>query len=403
MIRGIDFTGRRRNNQIINSPASFPRFIRFLPFLFWIMLSTAAIAEEAAIFYAGTYTRSGKSEGIYRCSLDPETGALATPTLAAKSSNPGFLAFSPDQKFLYALDESASGSGVAAFRVETGGTLARLNEVPTGGGGPTHLSVDATGRDVLVANYGGGSIACIQTNPDGSLGARTAFVQFSGSGPNRARQEGPHAHSIYADPSNRFVYSCDLGTDKVNVFRFDAGRGTLVPGDPPSAAIPPGAGPRHLAFSPNGKFAYVVNELDLTVTALARDPDTGALTVLQTLSSVPEGRDRDGVTSAAICCHPSGKWLYASNRGCDTIAVFGIGTDGKLGWIEEAPALVKSPRGFGIDPSGRWLVAAGQNDDKLAVLRIDPATGRLQPTGHFATVGSPVCVLFEKERSTGAP
>lgn len=365
-----------------------------LPIILSVALPCAALSADA-IFYIGTYTKPGKSEGVYVSKLDTDTGKLGSVELAGKAPSPSYVALSPDGKFLYAAVESGKGS-VASFAVGAGGKLTALNEQPAGGDGTCHIWVDATGKTVLAANYGGGSIVGYRTNADGSLGERSAFVQFEGTGPDKARQEKPHGHGIYTDASNQFVYACDLGTDNVWTFLFDAAKGTLKPAEPASAKVPAGAGPRHLAIHPNGRFAYANNEMGLSVTAFNRDTKTAALTPVQTLSTLPEGTPTKGVSTAEIFCHPSGKWLYASNRGHDSIAVYAIAADGKLTWIETAPAGVKVPRGFGIDPTGKWLVAAGQEDDKIAVLKIDPATGKLTPNGSTAEVGAPVCILFQR-------
>ena len=357
-------------------------------------LATVSLATDAT-FYLGTYTNNPKSKGIYVGKLDTETGKLGALELAAEAKSPSFLALSPNGKFLYAAIEQGGGT-VGAFSVGAGGKLAALNTQPSGGGGACHVWVDATGGTVLVANYGGGSIAAFPAKADGSLGERSAFVQFEGTGPDKKRQEKPHGHSIYTDAANKFVYSCDLGTDKIWIFRLDPAKSTLTPNDPPAGVVAPGAGPRHMAIHPNGNFAYVNNEMALSVTAFTRDAATGALKELHTLPTVPAGTPTEGVSTAEIFCHPTGKWLYVSNRGHDTIAVHAIAADGKLTWIENAPAGVKVPRGFAIDPSGRWLIAGGQNDHRIAVLKIDTATGKLTATDQSAEVGAPVCVLFAK-------
>jgi 6-phosphogluconolactonase len=359
-----------------------------------LLLTVSSLAAEAT-FYLGTYTKTGKSKGIYIGKLDTETGKLGAVELAGEAKSPSFVALSPNQKFLYASIEDGGGA-VGAFAVNADGKLTTLNTQPSGGAGACHVWVDATGKTVFTANYGSGSIAAFQAKADGSLGERTAFVQFEGSGPDQARQKGPHGHSIYTDAANKFVYSCDLGTDNVWIFKLDAEKGTLTPANPPSGKVPPGAGPRHFALHPNGKFAYANNEMGLSTTTFARDPETGALDALQTLSTLPEGADRTGVSTAEIFVHPSAKWLYVSNRAHDTIATYAIGADGKLTWIEAAPAQVKVPRGFAIDPTGRWLIAAGQENNRIAVLKIDQETGRLSATDQAAEVGSPVCVLFAK-------
>jgi 6-phosphogluconolactonase len=368
----------------------------FLRLAFVFCFSTAAVAAEIR-FYLGTYTDNPLSQGIYSGMLDTRTGRISPLELAAKTTSPNYLALSPDGKFLYASTLAGDGS-VAAFRVEGGGRLAKLNEISSGGGA-RHRSVAAPGRDLLVANYTGGSAACFRIQPDGSVGDRTAFVPLTGSGPNPQRQTHPHIHSIYVDAANRFVYACDLGTDHVWLFDFEAQTGKLTLVNEGSGKMPPGSGTRHFAISPDGRFAYANGEMGLNVTVFARDPDNGALTALQTVSNLPAGVATNDVTTAEIFCHPSGKWLYVSNRdlsnrGRDSIAVFGIAAAGRLKWIQDAPAQVKVPRGFGIDPSGQWLIAAGQQDNRIAVFKIDAATGWLTPTGQSATIGAPICVIF---------
>ena len=344
-------------------------------------------------FYIGTYTNKEKSKGIYTCVLDPETGKLGPVTLAAEAANPNFLALTPSGQFLYAVTE-AMGSSVAAFRVQADGSLAALNTLPAPAGA-CHVWTDNAGHIVLVAGYGSGSIACFQTKPDGSLDKQTDSKQFAGSGPDAKRQTKPYAHSIYTDAENHFVYSCDLGTDSVWTFKFDPKDGKLAPNDPPASKVPPGSGPRHLAFNADGRFVYVCNEMGQSVTVFLRDAATGTLTSLQTVSSLPADFHPAGmVTTAEIFCHPSGKWLYVSNRGHDSIAVYSIADDGRLTWLEDAPAQVKMPRGFAIDPTGGWLIAAGQDDNKIAVLKINQETGKLTGINRFADVGTPVCIIF---------
>lgn len=358
-------------------------------------------------FYLGTYTDNPLSQGIYTSTLDTRTGKLGPIELAARATSPSFLAFALDEKFLYASTGTGGGS-VAAFRVEADGKLKPLNELPSDKG-TCHVSVDATGSNVFAANYGAGSAACFQTGPDGSLIRRSVLVPLTGSGPNPQRQTHPYIHSMYPAPGNRLVYACDLGTDNIWVFDLDARNGALTPTNPPSGKVPPGSGPRHLALAPNGRFAYVNGEMGMNVTAFARNPDTGTLTAMQTLSTLPAGVDTNGMTTAEIFCHPSGKWLYVSNRdvanhGRDSIAVYAIGADGKLAWQQDAPAQVKVPRGFGIDPTGQWLIVGGQQDNKITVLKIDGATGKLSATDQSATVGKPVCVIFASARQPpGAP
>lgn len=342
-------------------------------------------------FYLGTYTKGSQSQGIYLGRLDSETGKLAPVTLAGEGRNPGFLAFSPDRKFLYAAMEDKE-SAVGAYRVNPDLTLTFLNQQPAGGDAACHVSVDATGRNVFVSNYTGGNMAGFRTKPDGSLGERTALVQFSDPVPDRKKKS--NGHSAYTDSSNRFLYACDLGTDQVWIFALDAEKGTLTPLTTPSAAAPTGSGPRHLAIHPGGSHVYVNNEYGMSVTVFTRNQETGALIELQNISTLPEGSSREKMSTAEIFFHPSGKWLYVSNRGHNSIASYAVGTDGKLALLEIVPLGVDHPRSFAIDPSGNWLIAAGMNSNKIASFKLDPATGRLSATGETMDVPAPACVLF---------
>ena len=353
------------------------------------------------LVYFGTYTGE-KSKGVYVSRLDLASGALTPPELAGETVSPGFLAVHPSQNFLYAANEvsefqgKASGS-VSAFAIDRNtGRLTALNQQPSVGRGPAHLVVDKAGRNVLVANYGGGSVAVVPIGTDGALKPPSAFIQHTGTSVNPQRQQGPHAHSINVDPANRFAYVADLGLDKVLVYRFDAEKGSLVPNDPPFAAVAPGAGPRHFAIHPNARFAYVINEMSLTVTAFRRDPDRGSLTEVQTISTLPPGQAVEpGFSTADVQVHPSGRFLYGSNRGHDTIVVFAIDEKtGRLTHVENRPTQGSTPRGFGIDPTGKYLLAANQRSDSVVVFRIDQQTGRLAPTGQTIEVGTPVCVKF---------
>ncbi|MEO6786037.1 MAG: lactonase family protein [Chthoniobacteraceae bacterium] len=363
-----------------------------LPFL----LASIAASADTLEFYIGAYTKPGGNRGIQHGSLDTATGELKLLGLAGEAKNPSFLAMRPGGKFLYAAIED-SGGAVSAFAVEKDGSLKHLNNESSKGSGNCHVFVDPTGKCVLAANYGSGSVACLPIRGDGSVAPASSSDQQTGKGADPARQKEPHAHSIYVNGA--FAYSCDLGTDDVFVYHFDAAKGTLTPNDPPSAKVPPGSGPRHLAFHPKGGFAYVNNEITCTVTVFAHDAAKGTLTALQTLSTLPDGYTLTRKDSTAeIFCHPNGRFVYVSNRGHDTIAVFAIGSDGKLALVQSAPANVKIPRGFAISPDGGWLVAAGQNSDSLASHKIDPATGRLTPVAQVSGVGAPVCVIFASAR-----
>jgi len=354
-----------------------------------------AAAPQAVRVYVGTYTNNAKSKGIYQVRLDLATGALSEPELAGEVANPSFLAIHPTCKFVYAVSEAGGkDAAVSAFAVapETG-KLTFLNKQPTRGSGPCYVSVDKLGKAALAANYGSGSICAMPIGAGGELAEATAFIQHTGSGADPKRQKGPHAHCIDLDPANRFALAADLGLDKILVYRFDAAKATLVPNDPPSASVATGAGPRHIAFHPSGKFVYAINEMASTVTAFTYDGQRGTMSELQTVPTLPADF-KDSSSTAEIEVHPSGKFLYGSNRGHDSIAAFAVGDDGKLKPLGHQPTQGKTPRGFAIDPTGTWLVAANQGSDNLVVFRIDSATGELKPAGATAKVGAPVCVKF---------
>ena len=369
--------------------------------------SLAASAEPTAsgkpreyLVYVGTYT-GAQSKGIHVFRLDASSGKATSPTLAAEVKSPSFLAVHPSLRFLYAVSETGEFAGkgktggVSAFALDReSGKLTPLNHQPSGGAAPCHLVVDAAGKHVIVANYEGGNVAAFRIRDDGSLGDQTAFVQHEGSSINPRRQQAPHAHGICLDPANRFALVADLGLDKVLVYRFDSARGTLSAHEPPSVAVKPGAGPRHVALHPGGRFVYSINELDSTVTAFAWHAERGLLTEIQAVSTLPA--DFSGAsTTAEIEVHPSGKFVYGSNRGHDSIAVFAVeAATGKLQLVEHASTRGKTPRNFGIDPAGAFLLAANQGSDSIVVFRIDGGTGRLTPTGQVLQVGSPVCVKF---------
>ena len=349
--------------------------------------------------YIGTYT-GGKSKGIYRCELDLATGKLSEPTLAAETTNPSFLAIHPSYRFLYAVGEVAEFKGrnsgaVSGFALDAkSGELKGLNAQPSSGGGACHLVVDRGGKHVLVANYGGGNASVLPIGEDGRLGERTAFVQHEGKGSDPGRQEAPHAHSINLDASNRFAFVADLGLDRVLIYRYDADKGTLAKNDPPSVAVSPRSGPRHFAFHPDGHHAYVINEMANTVTAMKYDAEHGTLKPIQTVSTLPEGFTGQSWT-AEVQVHPSGKFLYGSNRGHNSIAVFRI--DAKTGELTAAGHVaegIKVPRNFGIDPTGKYLLVGNQDGDSILVFAIDPETGALKQTGSKVQVAKPVCVTF---------
>ncbi len=352
-----------------------------------------------AFVYFGTYT-SGRSLGIYVSRFDPKSGALTAPELAAETKNPSFLALHPNGKVLYAAGEVGQFEGkpsgvITAFRRDPqSGRLSLLNQQSSGGTGPCHLSVDSRGRGLFVANYGNGSVASLQLQPDGTLGALQTPIQHHGSSINKSRQSGPHAHFILPDPRERFVLACDLGLDQVLCYQLDARKALLTPNAPPFATLQPGAGPRHFAFHPNGKFLFVINELDSTITSFKYDARRGSLAPLGSVSALPA--DFSGKsTCAEVAMHPSGKFVYGSNRGHDSIAIFAV--DAKTGRLTSAgfqPSGGKTPRHFTLDPSGQWLLAANQDSNNVCVFRVDDTFGRLAPTGTAIEVGAPVCALF---------
>jgi len=361
-----------------------------------LLLAAVCTAADTAEFYIGAYTKPGGNRGIQRGSLDTKTGELKLLGLVGEEENPSFLAVHPNGKSLYASIE-IDGGAVSAFAVEKDGSLRKLNTESSRGSGNCFVSVDPSGRNVLAANYGDGSVACLPIRDDGSVGPASAWVKHGGKGPVTGRQDGAHAHAFYANGA--FAYACDLGTDDVFVYRFDAAKGTLTPNDPPSGKVPAGGGPRHLAFHPKGGFAYVNDEITSAVTVFAHDAAKGTLSAAQTISTLPAGYAGAAKNSTAeIFCHPNGRFLYVSNRGHDSIAVFAISGDGKLTTVEFAPAGVKTPRGFALSPDGGWLVAAGQDSNSLTSHKIDRATGKLTPAGKVDGVGVPVCVVFAPGR-----
>ena len=363
-----------------------------------LLLPLAGFAGESLVYF-GTFT-GAKSKGIYLSRFDSATGTLTAPELAAEIENPTFLAVAPGEHFLYAVSEVNKIGGkdtgaVAAYAVDAKtGKLAPLNRQNSGGPGPCHISVDATGKCLLVANYAGGSIAALPIHADGSLGEAATFIQHAGSSVNTNRQTGPHAHSIYPSPDNRFVLNCDLGLDIVFTYRFDANAAKLEAVGPPFARPANSSGPRHLVFSADGKFVYVINEMGGTITVFSYAATNAAMNEVQMISSLPGGFS--GVnTSAEIVLHPSGKFIYASNRGHDSIALFSVDqTTGRLTLVEHQSTMGRTPRNFAIDPTGRWLMAENQASDSVVIFSIDQDTGKLKPTGHTLSVGAPVCAVF---------
>lgn len=367
-----------------------------------VAITVASAADEWVYF--GTYT-GGKSRGIYASQMDA-TGKITEPKLVATITNPSFLTVDARQQFLYAITEVAGAGGkkqgaVIAYSINaTNGQLTEMNRQGAGGDVLCHVQIDATGKTVLVASYGGGSVTAFPVNADGSLARASSFIQHSGSSVNPLNQKGPHAHCVVTDPGDRHALVCDLGLDKVLVYQMDASTGKLTTNIPAFAPLTPGSGPRHLAFHPNGGFAYVVNEMGCSVTVFSYDGNRGALSEIQTVSALPLDRHPDPTLSGAeIAVHPSGKFLYASTRGIDQINVFAIAEPtGKLSPIEHISSGGKTPRFFGIDPAGKFLFAANQNSDNVTIFKIDTTTGRLTPAGQTLQLGNPSCVVFVSRR-----
>jgi 6-phosphogluconolactonase len=358
----------------------------------------AAADESAIVVYVGTYTH-GESRGIYRFALDPVSGEASVPVLAAASENPSFLALHPGGRFLYAVNETDDFGGektgaVSAFAIDSSrGELQRLNQQPSKGAHPCHLVLDEAGKNVLVANYSGGNVTVLPIGVDGRLRDPSAVLAHVGSGPSRRRQEGPHAHGLALAPDERFAFAADLGADRVFVHRFDPSAGTLEPNEPSAAALAPGSGPRHVVFHPSGTFLFAINELLSTVTVFRYKPAAGVLEPLQTLTTLPA--DFDGTsTTAEIAVSPDGRFLYGSNRGHDSLAVFAVDADsGRLTTAGHVPTGGRTPRHFTIDATGRRLLAANQDSDSVTVFRLDPASGLPSPVGEPVPVPKPVCLL----------
>jgi 6-phosphogluconolactonase len=379
---------------------------RVLAFLFLLaapvlLVSSARTPRAAApkgqyFAYVGTYTTKTESKGIYVYGYDAATGKLSALGVAAETGDPSFIAVNPDGKFLYAVNEAGKNSLVSAFaREPETGKLAPLNQLPALGEDPCYISFDKTGKYVLVANYTSGNVAVFPILPDGRLGEHTALVKNSGTlGPNKERQEAPHAHWIETSKDNRFALAADLGLDEVLVYKFNAAKGTLSPNDPAFTKLRAGSGPRHIAFRPDGKFLYVVSELSSTVTAFRYGKGPGSLHEIQTVSTLPQdfsGRN----DTAEITVHPNGKFLYASNRGHDSIAIFAIhAKKGTLTSVARVLTGGKEPRHFTIDPSGNFLLVENQFSNNIVVFKLDPATGGLTPTGQVMEVPSPVDLTF---------
>jgi 6-phosphogluconolactonase len=345
--------------------------------------------------YLGTYT-DGASRGIYRLALDPANARLSEPVLVAEATNPSFLAWHPTRSVLYAVSETdtvgpAKSGALAAFRIDGSGELTPINQEASGGGGACYVSVNEAGTYAFVANYGAGSVAAFPVRDDGGVKPASSVVQHTGSGPHATRQTRAHAHSIRPIAGSPFVLAADLGADQLFVYRFDESTGTLKPHVRPSVAASPGAGPRHFAPHPSGDAVFVMNELSSTIASYTWEAGAGSLHKRGEVSTLPEGFTGEN-TTAEIAVHPSGRFVYGSNRGNDSIAAFRIGDDRALTRIGVYPTAGRTPRHFAVDPTGAFLIAANQESDTIVLFRIDEESGALADTGARATVPSPVYV-----------
>jgi 6-phosphogluconolactonase len=365
----------------------------------WPLRAESPAGPAACWAYVGTFT-GAKSQGIYLLKVDAATGAMASQAVAATASNPSFLTINPQTRILYAICDDGQRrpertGQVAAYAMGQTGGLTELARASSGGSMECYVSLTPDGHTALVANYGDGRVSALPLDSDGKFKPDAAVVvQHHGSSVDPRRQQGPHAHCFDADPAGRFALAADLGLDKILVYRLDAPAAVLTPNDPPSFSLPPGSGPRHLAFDPHGRFVYIVSEMASTVTACRYDAARGTLAALQTISTLPADFHGSN-TGAEIHIHPSGKFLYASNRGHDSIACFSIDApSGMLTSIGFTATQGKTPRGFGLDPSGTLLLAANQESDSIVVFRIDPHHGTLESTGQQVTIPNPVCVTL---------
>jgi 6-phosphogluconolactonase len=370
---------------------SFSRFVLAAAALF--AAGSAASATEYWVFF-GTYTGKGEqdSKGIYRAKFDDKTGKLSELEPAAEMGSPSFLAIHPSGKFLYAVGEGQSKDGgpVVAFALDAKtGAITKLNEGKSGGAGPCHISVHPKGTHVIVANYGGGSTAVFRLD-EGKIGERTAFVQHEGTGPNKGRQEKPHAHCGFFNPAGTRAMVADLGMDTLKVFAFDADKGALIDEKEKDVAMPPGSGPRHFAVGPKAEYVYVCGELDSTVNVVRFGDEGGA--VIQSISTLPQ--PVKGNSTAECILSPNGRFVYVSNRGHNSIAVFKVGMDQKLTDAGHITGDIKIPRNFNTDPSGKWMLIASQEGGKVGVWELDPATGGGKETGNTVKISRCVCVKF---------
>ena len=357
-----------------------------------------ARAQDSWVFFGTHVGMAGRGFSVAR--FDSSTGHLGLPQFLLEADAPGYFILDSTGRHLYAtVSENTFGGqptgAVSAYAVDPATAhLTLLDTVPSGSANPAYVSLDATGRTLFVANYTGATVAAFAINPDGSIGDRTAYITYTGHGTDPVRQPQPHPHSIRVDPSNRFVLVPDLGLDEVHIYHFDVSTGTLTPNDPPFAQAPPATGPRHMIFSPSGRFAYLLSEMANTVTLFSWDATHGTLTEAQRVSTLPDGYAEPS-TAAELRLDPSGRFLYASNRGANTLAVFSVNADtGQLTPVEQVLTEGKFPRNFDFDPTGHWLIVANHDSENVSVFAIDSATGKLTLHQPPVSVPYPFAVRF---------
>lgn len=367
------------------------------------LVSAVTAQSGKEIIYVGTYSLRG-SEGIYVFEFDRRAVTIKPLQSVSNVKSPSFLAIHPSGKYLYSVNEAAeagpsNAGAVSAYAIDAAtGKLSFLNGQSSLGRGPCHISIDETGKTAFISNYGGGNLAVLPIDVDGTLGAATDSVQHAGSGPNTKRQEKPHVHSATVAPDNRFIYVADLGTDKLHIYETDAKKGTVKPASTPYVTVKPGSGPRHFTVHPNGKFAYLVEELTSSVAVFSRNAQTGAMTLLSDgVKTLPADFSGEN-TSADIHIDPSGRFLYQSNRGRNALTLFSIGSDGKLTSLGDEPTRGKTPRNFMIDPKGEFIFVAHQDSDNITLFKRDQKTGKLTYTGQSISVPAPVCVIMAGSR-----
>ncbi|MGB1260550.1 MAG: lactonase family protein [Akkermansiaceae bacterium] len=371
-----------------------PNLLKLLTSITLASLPASAISAETVRVYLGT-----GDKGIYTSLLDQESGSLSEPTLAAKIQGSGFLAIHPNKKHLYTTGHKEKGTGlVLSYSIAADGSLRETSAQPIQGKRLCHVSLDHTSHTLMAANYSQGNVVSLPVKNDGSLGKLTSFHQHTGSSSHPQRQTKPHAHSIYSGPDNRFAYAPDLGIDKVMIYRLDPKSAKLTPAG--HATSPSGAGPRHMKFGKDGKYAYVLNELSVSISVYERNKKTGQLTAKQLIDTLPQGMGKKEMSCSEIRISRDGKFAYCANRDLteakrDSVSAFSIGKDGTLTHLQTIHAEVWIPRNINIDPSGKWLLVAGQRSNNVPVFKINPQSGKLSFTGNKIDLPAPMCIEFK--------